>query len=99
MVFILSETYRPPLFEEIWIKEGKPVTQLYEFIDALSSLYEIYGEGILGPKRYADLAGVQAEIVNPKDGYTVMFEGQGLGTYNEGASEWRLSADDTTAVT
>lgn len=99
MVLLMSETFRPPFAAEDWIVNGKPVTQLYEFMNALADLYELYGEGILGPKRYADLAAVQAAIINPEDGFTVMFEGQGLGTYNESAGQWRLSADDTTAVT
>ena len=100
MVFSLADLFKLPFLSEMWIKkDGTPVTQLFEFLNQIANNNVKVNEGTFNFARYANLAGVQSVIINPEDGDTVMFTGQGLGTFNSSAGEWRLSSDDTTAVT
>ncbi len=100
MVFSLADLFGLPFLTEKWINEdGTPATQLFEFLNQIANSNVKINEGTFNFARYDDLTAVEAVIINPSDGDTVMFDNQGLGTYNENAAEWRLSADDTTAVT
>lgn len=100
MVFSMADNFGLPFLSERWINEnGTPVNHLFEFLNQIANSNVKINEGTFNFARYDDLAGVQSVIINPEDGDTVMFTSQGLGTYNESAAEWRLSADDTTAVT
>ncbi|MEE9459615.1 MAG: hypothetical protein V3V84_07630 [Candidatus Bathyarchaeia archaeon] len=96
----MTDIFKLPFLNETWInKNGTPVNQLFEFLNQIANNNVKINEGTFNFARYSNLAGVQSVIINPEDGDTVMFANQGLGTYNENAAEWRLSADDTTAVT
>ena len=99
MVWHLTDTFEAPFENEVWLVDGKPTQHFYDFMNQLSINNKNFNEGIFVYSRFADLSAVQAIIQVPTDGFTVIFEGQGLGTYNESANQWRLSADDTTAVT
>lgn len=93
-------SFEPPFAGEPWVdKNGKPTNQFYQFINQQALKAAKINEGIFEYERFADLAAVNLVIQNPDDGDTVMFTGQGLGTYNGTAAEWRLSSNDTTAVT
>lgn len=92
----MSEINLPPLESEVWFKDGKPTRHAYQFFDGLNSA--IISQGIFPFARYADLADVNNKLPNPIDGFTVMFTGQGLGTYKVSISQWVLSSDDTTLI-
>lgn len=99
MVRPLTDVSKPPFSDEIMVVDGKLTSHFYEFINQLSQHNEKTNEGIFNYSRFANEAAVKLVIQNPDDGDTVMFTGQGLGTYNTVEAKWLLSADDTTEIT
>ena len=87
-----------PTASEVWFPDGKPSTQALAFFSSIAESHAIIQQGQFKYERFADLADVQQTIINPLDGLTVMFSGQGLGTYDESTTAWLLSADDTTPI-
>jgi hypothetical protein len=89
----------PPFETETWIREGLPSRQLYDFMANVAVNNNLTNEGIGQLKRFDDLAGIEAVIKNPRDGFTVMVNSQGLATYKASISTWVKSADDSTVIT
>lgn len=96
---ILTDIASAPEQSEVWFKNGKPTEQAFKFFSELSGLHAILIQGVFNFDRFEDLADVESKIKNPSDGDTVIFNSQGLGTYNKVSGAWLLSADDTTPIT
>lgn len=94
----MTEVYKAPFADEnIVDKKGLATEQFQRLIEALTIVANY--DGVFPFKRFADLAAVDLEFPKPTDGLTVIFTGQGLGTFNDSAGLWKLSADDTTNIT
>ena len=94
----MTDLAQAPTANEVWFPNGIPSPQAQAFFSSVSDLHAIMQQGQFKYERFADLSDVEQTIINPVDGLTVMFSGQGLGTYDESTTAWLLSADDTTLI-
>lgn len=95
----MPDTTLLPNADEVVIDSNNRATEQFRsFLLAVAeSLDSILDATVVNFTRYASIADANSANPNRKDGDTVMFTGQGLGTWN--GSKWVKSSDDTTDIT
>jgi len=91
--------FKIPFESEQWFVDGKPITQAYDFFNAVNNLFDILNRGVLPVSEYATKTSANDSLPDRQQGWTVNFTGQGFGFWDVSANDWLKVTDGTTPIT